>query len=587
MSTLFSYFTKASSRDAVDDSAGKTAVSGTDATCVENHDADVIVVHDSNPPRPTFSAACMSPADKKSVVEYAEAHSVNAACEHFPGLSRATVRRWVEAVREAMKQARAACLPGAAVMSISYEKVFADKRKSNGRSLPEIALERAFDRFCEARSKGVPVSTATLRQIVLSEVSNVDPSIVYSTSNTTGWFKCSNNWLRMWKQANQVSRRRATAPRRAGITDMEEIRQLFLYRVAYVVRQHGIIPALTFHADETGVLLHPTPGSTLDFVGEKSVQVVGQGDKRQATVMLGGDLTGKVLNPQVVFEGKTAAVLAPEVPGIVQTHTPNHWASFESTVQWLGTVLVPHAMAVKCRLSLPADYPCLLIWDVWHQHRSRETLEYIRMNFPWIKIVYVPANTTGALQIADVSMNKPLKSFIQDKLSKHMLAAFEEGENYKLPIADLRKQLVQWVREAADHIETSNAVTNGARKVGLDHCFTESMGLEAQVKHQLGDLWASFSKNDAVAVKGGTEDLVYGKGEGIEDEDDALSIPMVAMTESEAASTSTPSTSSTITGAKRRRKHQVSVHCSICWKRGHNRRGCPSKKKAIEVDDEA
>lgn len=261
-----------------------------------------------------YSASNMDVDTKVQVVMFAEQNSVHAALRRFPGLAASTVRRWVDMVRKSRQNALRRAPAGAQAIAVSYADALSDARVNNGRVLPEGALTAAFDRFMDAREAGMLVSTELLRQIVLSEVTKVDATIVHSASNPGGWFKCTDMWLRRWRTDNFISRRAVTTARRADV-DKEATRTKFLHRVAFVVHKYGIPMELVYHADETGVCLSPTATSTLDFRGEKQVSGAGIGDKRQATVMLGGTIAGEKLTPQVVFEGKTARVLPADEPG--------------------------------------------------------------------------------------------------------------------------------------------------------------------------------------------------------------------------------------------------------------------------------
>lgn len=564
MRTLFSYFCKA--KDSPSTPASTIISSVDDARNAELPVVPTERAHDQTAPPPRYSAATMNLQTKIEVVLYAEEHSVPAASRQYNGLSRATIGRWVAAVKHAREQALSKCPPGAAPMPIDYKHVLLDGRRSNGRHLPAHALEAAFDRFQEAREAGVPVSTGMLRQMVISAVNAVDPTIVYSMSNLGGWFKCSDLWLREWKRANLISRRRTTTARRTQIGDLEEVRTRFLHRVAYVVHEHGIPPGLVFHADETGVNLSPAPNTTLDFQGSASVAVLGSGDKRQATVMLGGTLDGSVLRPQIIFEGKTTRVL-PKVdePEVELTHTPNHWASFDTTTQWLATVLLPHAARQKAHLGLAPDHPCLLLWDVWHQHKSPEMIAHIAQHYPWLRLVFVPANTTDYLQIADVAMNMPFKTHIRQRFAQLMLERHEDPDNEPLSTMDLRTHFIAWAVEAAHHVRSIDAVCHAARSIGLDQCFTDQMAMEAQLAHQLGDLWVSVSRNDAVAVQGSVTRCVTEN----EPEEATISVPVIAMSDA--------GTVVEAAGHKRRRCKQMTVRCGFCKQRGHNQRSCPKR----------
>lgn len=524
-------------------------------------------------PERYYDAAEIDMATKVEVVKYTEIHSVPKATRQYPGLKSYTIRRWMAAVQLARNEALKRCPDGAAVLEFSYEDALLDKRAANGRNVPEAALQKAFDRFVSAREEGVAVTTELLRQIVLAEVRAVAPEIVYSADNEAGWFRCSDTWLRKWKADNQIRRRAVTTARRSDV-DADALRAKFLHRVAYVAQLWGISPELCYHADETGVQLNPAATKTLDFVGEKSVEVIGAGDKRQVTLMLGGTVAGEVLVPQIVFEGKTSRVLPPAVNGAVYAFTANHWASFDTTIQWLSAVLVPHALAKKACMGLPPDAPCVLIWDVWLHHKSQAMLDYIQQYYPWIKLVFVPASTTSKLQVADVAMNGPFKAHIRNSHSQHMLECLESTENLNASVSAMHELLVNWTISALKHAQSIGAVANGARKVGLTGCFTEDMAFESKVAHMQGDLWISNSRKDTVAINGNANACVTAADQEDDSDNDSpqLVIPTIAMTE-----VSSVATGSTFSSGQKRRRRQVTVRCSHCLKQGHNRATCPAR----------
>ena len=56
---------------------------------------------------------------------------------------------------------------------------------------------------------------------------------------------------------------------------------------------------------ETGLPIVPVRSYTLEVCGEKQVSVTGNDDKRQITAVVGCSLSGKLLPPQLLYEGKT------------------------------------------------------------------------------------------------------------------------------------------------------------------------------------------------------------------------------------------------------------------------------------------
>ena len=81
--------------------------------------------------------------------------------------------------------------------------------------------------------------------------------------------------------------------------------------------------------DETGVNVVPTSNWTLHFQGSKQVLITGIDDKRQLTMVLAITPTGKLLPPQIIYQGKTDKVHPvfnfPESWHI--NHTSNHWSN--------------------------------------------------------------------------------------------------------------------------------------------------------------------------------------------------------------------------------------------------------------------
>lgn len=578
MSTLFDYFCKSTKDYTPLNTALTKASSVNDSALPQTSQSGLDDAHDQNPVTAVYDATNIDMTTKIEVVKYAENNSVGRAVQKYPGLQRSTIVRWVAAVRDAREESLKNCPAGAAALEISYEHALRDRRARNGRNLPEAALKKAFDRFISAREEGAAVSTELLRQIVLSEVRAEAPQIVHSEDNPAGWFRCADTWLRQWKEDNQIRRRAVTTARRKEV-DMEALRGKFLHRVAYVAKLWSIPAELSYHADETGVHLSPAANKTLDFVGERSVEVVGAGDKRQVTLMLGGTVAGDVLPPQVIFEGKTSRVLPPPLAGAVFTFTANHWASFDTTVQWLSAVLVPHALAKKASMGLPPDAPCMLIWDVWLHHKSQAMLDYIHTYYPWIKLVFVPASTTSQLQVADVSMNGPFKAHIRNSHSKHSLECLESTEPVSSSMSTMRELFSIWALAAIQHVRDIGAVEAGARRVGLASCFSEDMAFEAMVAHQQGDLWVSNSRNDMVAVNGNVQQCTSAADQAADSDDEHthLVIPTVAMTVSEAASTA----ASSFTSGTKRRRHQSVGRCSHCRKKGHNRATCPIRAAQV------
>lgn len=121
-------------------------------------------------------------------------------------------------------------------------------------------------------------------------------------------------------------------------------------RVAYLAWKRDIPPACVVNWDQTGLMLCPISHMSRAPRGARDVAVVGQEDRRQITATLAAARDGTMLLPQLIFTGKTAAVIPPgfydpgagpkgranegpllaeaaQFKGWHMTYSKNHWAT--------------------------------------------------------------------------------------------------------------------------------------------------------------------------------------------------------------------------------------------------------------------
>lgn len=176
-------------------------------------------------------------------------------------------------------------------------------------------------------------------------------------------------------------------------------------------------PSLIINMDQTGVRLVPAATHTYETAGSSAVCVVGKDDKRQITACVASAMNGSMLPLQLVFEGKTSACLPEHTPTsraaqVHLTFSPNHWSSLTTMKQFVSEVIMPYATRCIDSHQLRADENIILVLDVWAVHKSAEFRQYLKEQHPRIHLVYVPANCTSKLQVADVALQKPFKSAI-------------------------------------------------------------------------------------------------------------------------------------------------------------------------------
>ena len=139
------------------------------------------------------------------------------------------------------------------------------------------------------------------------------------------------------------------------------------------------------------------------------VEITGLDDKRQLTVVLGETLSGDVLPPQVIYQGKSdlchAKANFPQ--GWHITHSENHWSNTHTMIEYADHILLPYVEETRENLDLPLRQRALVIMDVFKAHQSPAFLERLRSN--GVDVVFVPPGCTGELQPLDVAGNGAFK----------------------------------------------------------------------------------------------------------------------------------------------------------------------------------
>jgi len=92
------------------------------------------------------------------------------------------------------------------------------------------------------------------------------------------------------------------------------------------------------------------------------------------------------------------------------------------------------------------------VLDVWSVHKSEEFRFHMRTKYPNIHLVFVPANCTSKLQVADVMLQRPFKHGIKIRFNAWAASIIKEqitaknitGLNESLKLATLKPNLLDW-----------------------------------------------------------------------------------------------------------------------------------------------
>ena len=211
--------------------------------------------------------------------------------------------------------------------------------------------------------------------------------------------------------------------------------------------------------------------------GSRQVPVVGKEDKREITVLLTVTATGKLLPPQVIYQGKTPGchpkVTFPSSWNI--THSESHWSTEKTMLEYVDQVLVPCVSQTRQELELADDHPALAIFDVFCAHRCESFLKKLCTHN--IHQVFVPAGCTRELQPLDLSVNEEFKAAMKSSFSRwyadEVKQALDQGVSLDNLKVDLQASLIKplhanWLMLAMSTLQHKpDAVCRGFEKSGI------------------------------------------------------------------------------------------------------------------------
>lgn len=266
--------------------------------------------------------------------------------------------------------------------------------------------------------------------------------------------------------------------------------------------------------DQTGVHLVPSASWTYEKVGSSSVAIVGADDKRQITACVAATLDGILLPLQLIFQGKTDRSLprhsaASVAARIDLTHSDNHWSSQATMQRWVSAVLLIHTNRMIEAHQLDADAHVILVLDAWAVHKSEEFRSWISKEHPRIHLVFVPANCTSKLQVADVALQRPFKHGITQRFNEWAARTVAEqireektaGLAALLTMSELKPLVLQWCSESwQDLRERRQVILDGWSK-----CCTSLYNVNSVLRREEAVHLVALKKLDTDVVPEETE----------------------------------------------------------------------------------
>ncbi|KAL3683409.1 hypothetical protein R1sor_001431 [Riccia sorocarpa] len=208
--------------------------------------------------------------------------------------------------------------------------------------------------------------------------------------------------------------------------------------------------------------------------GCMDVAIQGQGDKRMITIMVSSNAEGFMLPAQVIFEAETLQ-------------------------EFVEKLLAPWIVSTCTRLGLnPQKQRSVWIIDCYSVHLRKDFMEWMKLHYPLILLLFVPASTTSKLQPADVNLMRPFKSNIERQFGLWAMAEIAgklgkgiKAENATLEnrIGPLRKKFCEWLLSAQQELEALHMnIRRGWEKIGFHAAWsitTQMRAVEMNANQQL------------------------------------------------------------------------------------------------------
>ena len=124
--------------------------------------------------------------------------------------------------------------------------------------------------------------------------------------------------------------------------------------------------------------------------------------------------------------------------------------------RYITHVIMPHTERMIELHQLSTDAHIVLLLDAWAVHKSAEFRDWITAEHPRIHLVYVPANCTSKLQLADVALQRPFKhgvtqrfnQWAAEQVAEQIRAEKVAGIADLLTMKKLKPLVLEWCAES-------------------------------------------------------------------------------------------------------------------------------------------
>ena len=198
--------------------------------------------------------------------------------------------------------------------------------------------------------------------------------------------------------------RRMATTRKVQISEevRKEVEMTDFHSIVSTIENKKIPKSLVINLDQTPTKYVPGCRKTLAPKGAKSVSIAGSTDKRTITSTFSITMDGQFLPMQVIYGRKTTKSI-PRVSfpdGFLVSAYLKHYSNEEGSLKMIEHIIIPYVKNQRKILKLDAEYPAMLIMDVFKGQMTDPVKEILKKNN--IVLQKVPANLMYLFQPLDV-----------------------------------------------------------------------------------------------------------------------------------------------------------------------------------------
>ena len=389
----------------------------------------------------------------------------------------------------------------------------------NAKLVPTVVKESVEGFISELVAQKIEVNITILRPFIIrfirEEIEDGQYACILDGNDGKRAFRVSRGWIRLLLKASKYSYRAITNDAGKLPENWEEEKQVFLTRIAYMIAKFKVPKCLLINMDETPLMWLSTSGKTWAPTNASNVMIQGSKDKRQATGTPWITAEGVIPFFHVTIKGTTDRCLPrqtfrsdPKFNGetkLMFGYSQNHWVS-KDTMRDQVNECESYRRRIVREQNLAEDQRMIVLWDVYVRHRDPELLEWMKNTYPYIVLIFIPANLTELCQPLDIYFNARFKTLLTRLKNEYVTSEFWDhrkrenerkaacdasGEQYtphsykmKTKISETKELFYNSIIEAISEMQTEQEKRKLSEHAFADimKCFDNAYQVEALLK---------------------------------------------------------------------------------------------------------